>query len=128
MQDGLDMVAQGNAGIITLLGMGGVFIALVCLYLFTTLLGKTSKAARTRRKSAASKPPPASAGASLPAEAAPGGDELAAAVAVAMALQAGRRRPALALRTAPGGGSSWKMAGRLTLMRPPGSRGRTGRP
>ena len=39
MDSALEMLDKGQVGMVTLLGMGGVFMALLFLYVFTSLLG-----------------------------------------------------------------------------------------
>lgn len=128
MEFSWELVEKGRAGVVTLIGMGGVFTALIFLYIFTSVLGRIGR----RRKRAGT------AGAagheSLPAGgdgAPPGpqdGEALAAAVAVSLALGERAHTPGRVIAPLPAesGVNPWKLAGRRALMHssPPGRRGR----
>lgn len=114
MEHVLDLIEQGQAGYVTAMGMGGVFTALLFLFLFIGSLGKVYrfKKLRTRKPGTPASNPP-------PAADEPVGAEQAAAVAVALALGGGSRRSGVSVplegEDEP---SPWKTAGRLALMRP----------
>lgn len=111
MENVLDLIEQGRAGYVTAMGMGGVFTALLFLFLFIGLLGKFYRFKRLRGRKAAdpvSRPPPE-----------PDNAETVAALAVALALSDQGRRTGVSVSA---GGedepSPWKVAGRLSMMRP----------
>jgi Na+-transporting methylmalonyl-CoA/oxaloacetate decarboxylase gamma subunit len=111
MEHALDLIEKGQAGFVTAMGMGGVFTALIFLFLFIVLLGKLYRFKKVRsRKAAEPAPRP-------PSE--PDNAETVAALAVALALADQGRRSGVSVP--PSGEeepSAWKMAGRLSMMRP----------
>ncbi len=129
MEHWLDLIAAGKAGYVTAFGMGGVFFALLCLYLFTLAMGTVVKIWRFRpRRDEHASRPAASAASVQAAVANDEGEKIAAAVAVAYALQRGKRTaagyaPDTGVGTRAGSGSAWRAAGRLDLMLPPTRRG-----
>jgi Na+-transporting methylmalonyl-CoA/oxaloacetate decarboxylase gamma subunit len=95
------------------MGMGGVFLALVCLYLFTSGLSFAS----TRRRSGEAKRPGAkTAEAKQDKQHDDSGDALAAAIAVAITLQSQDRSAPVQLSIPGQGTNPWKLAGRAGLM------------
>ena len=126
MEHVLEQIANGHPGYVTAYGMGGVFFALVCLYLFTLAMSAVIKSRRphhrhdehvSRTRTVAN---PAPAAAAKPDDE---GAAIAAAIAVAYAMQTGGRRvtaPAAVFSqaVAQGRSSAWSAAGRLDLMSP----------
>lgn len=113
MEHVLELIEKGRAGYVTAMGMSGVFAALIFLFLFIMALGKVFrfKKLRGRKLSAPESNPP-------PSAEAPDETEQAAAVAVALALGRGDRT---GVSVPPGRDeepSPWKVAGRLSMMRP----------
>jgi Na+-transporting methylmalonyl-CoA/oxaloacetate decarboxylase gamma subunit len=114
MEHVLELIEKGRAGYVTAMGMGGVFTALIFLFLFIASLGKVYRfrKLRGRKPSAPDSKPPASADR-------PDDAKQVAAVAVALALGSGGRRTGVSV--SPLGEeepSPWKVAGRLSMMRP----------
>jgi Na+-transporting methylmalonyl-CoA/oxaloacetate decarboxylase gamma subunit len=120
MDSALDMLEKGQVGVVTLLGMGGVFMALLFLYVFTSLLGNRYRRRKSARAAEVSNPLSGQEKPSSPPGQEFKGDELAAAVAVAIAL--GRKNRKRVPVPAPGDlarqESTWRAAGRLALMKP----------
>ncbi|RLB59198.1 MAG: hypothetical protein DRI34_02595 [Deltaproteobacteria bacterium] len=125
-------IVQGQGGLITAVGIIGVFIALTCLYLFIAGMRRSSRAWRRRRRQRAgpapdSASPPAAVPVAETAAGSTGGENddeepLRAAAAAAAFLQL-RARAARAPAPGRGGpGSAWRMSGRLGLMQRPGRR------
>ncbi|HUU03268.1 MAG TPA: OadG family protein [Myxococcota bacterium] len=129
MEHWLDLIAAGKAGYVTAFGMGGVFFALLCLYLFTLAMGTIIKIWRFRARHDEHASRPAASVASVQAAEANGeGEKIAAAVAVACVLQHRKRTAAVytpdtGAGTHAGSSSAWRAAGRLDLMLPPTRRG-----
>jgi Na+-transporting methylmalonyl-CoA/oxaloacetate decarboxylase gamma subunit len=127
MEHWIEQISAGRAGFVTAYGMGGVFFALVCLYLFTLAMGTMIKIwrFRARHDERASRPQVSAGEARERVTAADEeGGKIAAAIAVAYALQLEKSRAALCVgnvNTAAGTGtvSAWRAAGRLELMSPP---------
>ena len=114
MEHILELIEKGQAGFVTAMGMGGVFTALIFLFLFITLLGKVFrfKKLRSQKHSTPDSKPPASADQ-------PDGATQVAAVAVALAMGGGSRRTGVSVSPLEEGDPSpWKIAGRLSMMRP----------
>jgi Na+-transporting methylmalonyl-CoA/oxaloacetate decarboxylase gamma subunit len=111
MEHVLELIEKGQAGYVTAMGMGGVFTALLFLFIFIAALGKVHRFKRLRgRKPSppASRPPPET-------------DKTGkvAALAVALALVDQSSPTSVSLPTGEEYESSpWKVAGRLTMMRP----------
>lgn len=116
MEFSWELVEKGHAGVITLVGMGGVFTALIFLYIFTSLLGRIGR----RRRSVVTDPQETPQQDPPPAGRADDGESLAAAVAVSLALSGRSRAPQHAGARAAGGedNNPWRLAGRRALMRP----------
>jgi sodium pump decarboxylase gamma subunit len=116
MEHILELIENGQAGYVTAMGMGGVFTALLFLFLFISSLGKVYRFKKLRsRKKNAPRPRPTQ----PPRKVQPSGEEIVAAVAVACAMAGRGRRTGVSIP--PGGEeepSPWKTAGRLALMRP----------
>ena len=130
MDSAIEMLEKGQVGVVTLLGMGGVFLALLFLYAFTSFLGHHRK-----RKSTGPKEIPGTGthpgrenSSPQPSQKSTG-DELAAAIAVAIALdrKSSRKIPVPAPRSASRQESTWRAAGRLALMKPLSQHLRPGR-
>lgn len=117
MEHVFELIENGQAGYVTAMGMGGVFMALLFLFLFIASLGKVYRFKKLRGRNR-SRPAPNPA--QPPAEESPSGDETAAALAVALALFGGSRRTGVSIKPGPAeeAPSPWKVAGRLSLMRP----------
>ena len=109
MEHALDLIEKGQAGYVTAMGMGGVFTALIFLFLFIMLLGKLYSFRKVRSRKASVPPPPSS---DSPDEA-----EQVAAVAVALAMGSGGRRTGASVSPEEEP-SQWRVAGRLSMMRP----------
>lgn len=131
MEHVLDKIANGHPGYVTAYGMGGVFFALVCLYLFTLAMSAITKSRRPRHRHdervsrARTIANPAPAAVEKPDDE---GAAIAAAIAVAYAMQTGGRRlvaPAgvVGRAVAQDRASAWRAAGRLDLMSPRFRRG-----
>ena len=128
MEFSWELVEKGRAGVVTLIGMGGVFTALVFLYIFTSVLGRIGR--RRRRAATAgaaghdSLPADEDGSPSVPSD----GEALAAAVAVSLALgeRAHTHGRVVAPVPAESGVNPWKLAGRRALMQSalPGRPGR----
>ena len=112
MEHVLELIEKGRAGYVTAMGMGGVFTALIFLFLFIVSLGKLHRFKKLRGRKAAepaSSPPPAE----------PDKAETVAALAVALALADRGGRPGVSVPpAAEDEPSPWKVAGRLSMMRP----------
>ena len=117
MEHIFELIEKGQAGYVTAMGMGGVFMALLFLFLFIASLGKVYRFKKLRGRSPST---PAPNPAQPPVEESPSGDETAAALAVALALSGGSRRTGVSIKPGPveEEPSAWKAAGRLSLMRP----------
>jgi Na+-transporting methylmalonyl-CoA/oxaloacetate decarboxylase gamma subunit len=116
MEHVLELIGEGRAGYVTAMGMGGVFLALLALFLFIAALGKAYRFGKLRGRG---KEAPARGDVLSPAEREHPGGELAAVLAVAVALSGRGRQTGVSIP--PGGGeepSPWKTAGRLSMMRP----------
>ena len=117
MEHVLELIENGRVGYVTAMGMGGVFMALLFLFLFIAALGKVYRFKKLRGRSpSAPRPNPVQ----PPVEESPSGDETAAALAVALALSGGSRRTGVSIKPGPleEEPSPWKVAGRLSMMRP----------
>jgi len=111
MEHVLELIGKGQAGYVTAMGMGGVFAALIFLFLFIFLLGKAHRFGKVRSRS------PAAPAQKPPEE--PSGAETAAAIAVALALSDKSGRTGVSVTpVAEEEPSPWKVAGRLAMMRP----------
>ncbi len=117
MEHVFELIENGRVGYVTAMGMGGVFMALLFLFLFITLLGKVYRFKKLRGRSPCA---PKSNPVQPPIEESPSGDETAAALAVALALSGGSRRTGVSIKPGPleEVPSPWKVAGRLSMMRP----------
>jgi len=132
MEQILELLEKGQAGRVTAFGVGGVFLALMCVYFFIGVMHRSVHFFRLRRRgrsvtqaaqtielgiSADSKQPEAR---ELPTEnTMPKEDlELAASVAVALALEEKTQTPRLNMDLVTATANSWRIAGRLELMRP----------
>jgi len=126
-----ERIAAGQGGYVTVIGIGGVFLALICMYLFIAISHRTIHQMRSRRRKhrpggispkdpgTPEAPAPKEAERAMP-ETKEAEAEMVAAIAVACALQEvknPRPRNQRGLSTTPG---SWRMAGRLELMKPLG--------
>ena len=126
-----ERIAAGQGGYVTVIGIGGVFLALICMYLFIAISHRTIHQMRSRRRkhrpreispknpSAAEAPVLKEAERAMP-ENKEAETEMVAAIAVACALQEvknPRPRSERFVHSSPG---SWRMAGRLELMKPLG--------
>jgi Na+-transporting methylmalonyl-CoA/oxaloacetate decarboxylase gamma subunit len=109
MEHVLDLIEKGQAGYVTAMGMGGVFTALIFLFLFIMALGKLYSFKKVRGRKASVPPPQSSDD--------PDETERVAAVAVALALGGGSRRTGASVSPEEEP-SQWKVAGRLSMMRP----------
>lgn len=111
MEHVLELIEKGQAGYVTAMGMGGVFTALIFLFLFIFLLGKAHRFRKVRSRS------PSAPVARPPLE--PDAEETAAAIAVALALSDKSGRMGVSVSpVAEEEPSPWKAAGRLAMMRP----------
>ncbi|MBW1807306.1 MAG: OadG family protein [Deltaproteobacteria bacterium] len=132
MEQILELLEKGQAGNVTAVGIGGVFLALMCMYFFISVMHRSIHYFRLRRRarsitqaaqtiplgiSADSKHPEAR---ELPLQKTmPKEDlELAASVAVALALEEKMQTPRLNMDVVTTTADSWRIAGRLELMRP----------
>ena len=117
MERVFELIENGRVGYVTAMGMGGVFMALLLLFLFIASLGKVYqyKKLRGRKKSATPSGPLLK-----PAGELRSGEEIAAALAVSLALAGGGRRTGVSKKSGPAEeeSSPWKVAGRLSMMRP----------
>jgi Na+-transporting methylmalonyl-CoA/oxaloacetate decarboxylase gamma subunit len=109
MEHVLELIEKGRAGYVTAMGMGGVFAALIFLFLFILSLGKLYSFRKVRGRKASVPPPPSSDN--------PDETEHVAAVAVALALGSGVRRTGASVSPEEEP-SQWRVAGRLSMMRP----------
>jgi len=109
-----EILEQGRVGITTIMGMGGVFLALLCLYGFTTALGKLFSPKPSKVQA-----PPAKAPEPKEPREESGNEAVAAAVAVAIAIQADSQRVLPLSVQGAGSISPWKISGRRTMMRSP---------
>jgi hypothetical protein len=134
MEQILELLEKGQAGRVTAIGVGGVFLALLCVYVFISVMHRSIHFLRLRQrgKSAALEAQPAALGMSaklprsesqsaektMPKETNDEDLELAASIAVALALEEKKktRRPDMAEVKITA--NSWAIAGRLELMRP----------
>jgi len=116
MEHVFELIENGRVGFVTAMGMGGVFMALLFLFLFITSLGKVYhyKKLRGRKKNISPFRPPLKPEGELRS-----GEEIAAALAVALALDPGGRRTGVSIKPGPAEEepSPWKVAGRLSMMR-----------
>jgi len=117
MEHVLELIENGRAGYVTVMGMGGVFMALLFLFLFIASLGKFYRFKKLRGRGRSRPTPNPS---QPPVEESPSGGETAAALAVALALSGGSRRTGVSIKPGPleEEPSPWKVAGRLSMMRP----------
>jgi sodium pump decarboxylase gamma subunit len=117
MERVLEQIENGQVGYVTVMGMGGVFMALLFLILFITVLGKAYRFKKLRRRNPS---PTAHNPAQPPVEQSPSGGEMAAALAVALALSGKSRRTGVSIKPGPAEEelSPWKTAGRLSMTRP----------
>jgi Na+-transporting methylmalonyl-CoA/oxaloacetate decarboxylase gamma subunit len=117
MEHVLELIEKGRAGYVAAMGMGGVFAALIFLFLFIFSLGKIYRFSRLRGRK---KTPPAAAPPADPPGEESSGDQVAAALAVALALSGQSRRTGVSIPPGPAGDepSPWRTAGRLTIMQP----------
>jgi sodium pump decarboxylase gamma subunit len=118
MDQAYELLEQGRVGMTTIMGMGGVFLALLCLYGFTTAL----RTLLSRNPSKPKEKPAATRASTAPADSkeagSAGNEKLAAAMAVAIAIQADSQRvlPLAVAADGPLGVSPWKIVGRRALM------------
>ena len=110
MEKALALIEAGQIGTVTLFGMGGVFIALILLYLFTTLLGKSNRNTNVKNPEPTK---PLQPELSAVEQEESSDTELAAAVAVACFLAQEKSRTHLQHPGFRKLGESWRMVGRL---------------
>lgn len=117
MEHVLELIENGRAGYVAAMGMGGVFAALLFMFLFIFSLGKAYRFGKLRNRKKSSPPAGPS---QAPGQEKSSGGELAAALAVALAVSGRARRTGASLRTGPATEelSPWRTAGRLAMMRP----------
>ena len=134
MEQILELLEKGQAGRVTAFGVGGVFVALLCVYLFISVMHRSIHFLRLRQrgKSAALEAQPAALGMStapprtesrsekktMPKETNDENLQLAASIAVALALEEKKKRRRLDMPTVKTAVNSWAIAGRLDLMGP----------
>jgi Na+-transporting methylmalonyl-CoA/oxaloacetate decarboxylase gamma subunit len=120
MEEYLELIRNGNAGFVTALGMGGVFMALFFMYAYVSLLRKISNK-KSKPKTQSTPLIPKNEVTSTAGEKMPNDNNndryLAAAIAVAYALEVEKHSILPVTVESNTNVSPWKMAGRLKLMK-----------